>query len=138
MGHRQLRAYITRHWNLAAVQTKFIAAQGYWLIEPVASPVIEFDRCFFDGGVLRRGRAYFASDLRFRPERPGSDFVRWGDRVLSRIKNTLQRAPELPSGIYVSDAALEWIRESLAVTDGGAISVRKPPATETGCPPERH
>ena len=95
MGHRQLGAYIARDSDLAAVQTKFIAAQGYWLIEPAASPVIEFDRCFFDGYVLRRGRAYFASDLRFRRELPGSDFVRWGDRVLSRIKNALQHAPEL-------------------------------------------
>ena len=128
MGRRQLRAYIARESELAAVQTRFIAAQGYWLIEPTVSPVIEFDRCFFDGSVLRRGRAYFASDLRFRPELPDPDFVRWGDRVLSRIKKVLQRTPELASWIYVSAAALEWTRDNHAVMDGGATSIRKPSA----------
>jgi hypothetical protein len=128
MGHRPLRAYIARESGLAAVQTRFIGAQGYWLIDATVSPVIEFDRCFFDGSVLRRGRAYFASDLRFRPELPDPDFVRWGDRALSRIKKALQRAPDLPPWIYVSAAAEQWIRDNHAVIDGGAISVRKPPA----------
>ena len=128
MGHRQFRAYIARESALPAVQTKFIAAQGYWLIDAAVSPVIEFDRCFFDGHVLRRGRAYFATDLRFRPELPDPDFVKWGDRIMSRIKKTLLRAPEVPSSIYVSAAALEWIRHNHAVTDGGALSIRKPPA----------
>jgi hypothetical protein len=127
MGRRQLGAYIARESEMGAVQTRFIAAQGYWLIESTVSPVLEFDRCFFDGSVLRRGRAYFGSDLRFRPELPDPGFVKWGDRVLSRIKKVLQRTPELPSWIYVSAAALAWIRDNHAVIDGGATSVRKLP-----------
>jgi hypothetical protein len=50
---------------------------------------------------------------------------------LSWIKKVLQRTPELPSRIYVSAAALEWIRDNHAVIDGGATSVRKPPAEMT-------
>jgi hypothetical protein len=48
-----------------------------------------------------------------------------------RIKKVLQRTPELPSRIYLSAAALEWIRDNHAVTDGGATSARKPPAAMT-------
>jgi hypothetical protein len=109
MGHRQLRAYIARRADLNAIKTRFVSTQGYWVIDSPSSPVIEFDRCFFDGNVLRRGRAYFASDLRFRPELPSQDFVRWGDRVLARIKRTLQRAPEIATWIYASPDALRWI-----------------------------
>ena len=93
MGRRQFRACIVREAELAEARTGFIAAQGYWLIEPMVSPVIEFGRCFSDGTVLRLGRAYFASDLRFRPELPDPEFVRWGNRVLSRIRKQLHRAP---------------------------------------------
>lgn len=45
---------------------------------------------------------------------------------MSRIKKVLQRTPELPSRIYLSAAALEWIRDNHAVIDGGATSVCKP------------
>jgi hypothetical protein len=124
MGRRPLGAYIVRRSDLGAVKTRFVSTQGYWLIESADSPVIEFDRCFFDGNVLRRGRAYFASDLRFRPEPPRPDFVKWGDRVLARIKKVLTRAPELPPRIYVSADALQWIREQSASASGGALEFR--------------
>jgi hypothetical protein len=122
MGRRPLDAYLVRRGDLGAVKTWFVSTQGYWLIKATDSPVIEFDRCFFDGNVLRRGRAYFASYLRFRPELPNPDFVKWGDRVLARIKNVLTRAPELtPPRIYVSAGALQWIREQGASASGGVL-----------------
>lgn len=75
---------------------------------------------FFDGNVLKRGRAYFASDLRFRPELASPDFMRWADRVLTRIKKLLTREPEIaPSWIYLSASALQWIRDQDTSADGG-------------------
>ena len=109
MGRRQLRAYITRPSDLRDVKTRFIKQQGYWLIDSLDSPVIEFDRCFFDGQVLRPGRAYFASDLRFRASLPSRDFVKWGDRVMARIRTLLKRAPNIGRNIYASADALRWI-----------------------------
>jgi hypothetical protein len=117
MGRRQLRACIVRRADLSAVKTRLVARQGYWVIDSLSSPVIEFDRCFFDGSVLRPGRAYFASDLRFRPELPSPDFVKWGDRVLARIKRTLRRAPGIANWIYVSADALQWIERRHASGD---------------------
>ena len=117
MGRRPLRAYMVRRADLSAVNTRFVPGQGYWVIDDLSSPVIEFSRCFFDDTVLRLGRAYFATDLRFRPELASPDFVKWGDRVLARIKKTLRRAPGIANWIYVSTDALQWIEEHHAAED---------------------
>jgi hypothetical protein len=117
MGHRPLGAYIVRGTQLGEVKNRFVDAEGYWVIDSLSSPVIEFSRCFFDGHLLRRGRAYFATDSRFRFELPGDDFVAWGDRVLRRIKDTLQRVPEISTSAYVSSDARRWIEEHHATAD---------------------
>jgi hypothetical protein len=109
MGKRQLRAYIVRDSDRGLVKTRFIEQQGYWVIDSLGSPVVELDRCYFDGTLLRRGRAYFASDLRFRPQMPGPDLVKWGDRVLARVRKLLIRSPSIAKYIYASEDALRWI-----------------------------
>ena len=85
-GGFPLHAYVARREDLGNVTMRHVPAQGYWLIDSTRSPVIELDRCFFDGSVLKRGRMYFATDLRFLPELPDPDFVKWGDRVLNRLR----------------------------------------------------
>ena len=116
---------IVRRHELATVSTRFIKTQGYWHIEETRSPVIEFTPCLFTGSGLTRGRAYFASDLRFRPELPSPDFVRWGDRVLNRIRKRLTRWPEFAAPwLYFGAEALQWIQDSGASSDGGATSFK--------------
>jgi hypothetical protein len=125
MSQRQISTavYIVRRGDLDTVKTRFVSAQDYWLIASTESPVIEFSPGFFDGNRLGRGRAYFASDLRFRPELPSPDFVNWGDRVHARIKKMLTRVPEIaPPWIYLSANALQWIREHSASSSGGALA----------------
>jgi hypothetical protein len=123
MGHRQLGAYIARSSDLSAIRTRFIPGQGYWLIDSSTSPVVEFSRWYFDGNVLRAGRAYFATDLRFRPSLPDPGFVKWGDRVLNAIRRSLLRSPSIASFMYASSAALEWIETSRAT---GSVGLRTP------------
>jgi hypothetical protein len=60
--------FIVQRKDIASVSTRFIKIQGYWLIEGTESPVIEFSPGVFSGTRMTRGRAYFASDLRLRPE----------------------------------------------------------------------
>ena len=117
MGRRPLGAYIARSSELGEVKTKFVETQGYWLIDSLSSPVIEFSPCYFDGNVLRRGRTYFATDSKFRAELPGEDFVTWGDRVLGRIKSALLRVPEISAEAYLSADARQWIEQNHAVGD---------------------
>jgi hypothetical protein len=54
-----------------------------------------------------------------------------GDHALSRIKRALLHVDELAVRIYVSAAAQGRIRDNHAVTDDGAISIRRPPAVTT-------
>ena len=125
-GHRSASGYVVRRSNLDAVSMRFVTEQGYWLIEPTHSPVIEFSPGHFDGTVLTRGRAYFATNPRFRPEPPSPDFVKWGDRVLGRIKMVLTPAPDIAPLMYISANALQWIREEDAEDTGGAVQFQVP------------
>jgi hypothetical protein len=119
--------YITQRQDLPAVITRFIKTQDCWLIEGAESPVTEFSPGAFTGRRLTRGRAYIASDLRFRPQLPSPDFVRWGDRVLARIKKELTRYPECgPPWLYFGPSALHWIQSSGAIMTGGAIAFTIP------------
>jgi len=97
---------------------------GYWVIDDAGSSVMEFFTGFFDGIVLRRGRAYFASDLRFRPQLPDPGFVKWGDLVLARIRKLLIRVPEISSFCYFSPAALQWIRQDGIAADKAGLEFR--------------
>ena len=108
-GHRPLGIELVRREDLGKVVMRRLGDQDQWIVKGSESPVVELDRCFFDGMVLRRGRAYFASDLRFRPELPDPDFVKWGDQVLNRIRKLLVRVPELSPHSYFSPSAADWI-----------------------------
>ncbi len=121
-GLAPFKYLIVRRQELLAVSTRFVTTQDYWLIEAARSPVIEFSPCRFTGSTLSRGRAYFASDPRSRPEPPNLDFVRWGDKVLTRIKKQLTRRPEFAPWLYFGASALQWIQDSGATMTGGATS----------------
>lgn len=75
MGQVMLRAYVTRSDFASSIRFHEVPEQGYCIITP-GSPVIEVDRCFFDGRVLRRGRLYFLTA-------PAVDnsFRNWADSV---------------------------------------------------------
>lgn len=123
VGPPRLTYFIVQRQELPAVSTRFVETQNYWLIEDTKSPVIEFSSSIFTGSKLTRGRAYFASDPRFRPELPSPDFARWGDRVLTRIKKKLSRCPELaPPWLYFGASAMQWIQDSGAILTAGATS----------------
>ena len=55
-GQPWLFYHLVRPEHLGAVVLGHVPAQGYWTVDVLNSPVIEFTRCFFDGTILRRGR----------------------------------------------------------------------------------
>ena len=121
---RMRTCFIVQRKDVAAVSTRLVNAHGYWLIQGAESPVIEFSPGVFSGTSLTRGRAYFASDLRLRPELPSSEFIGWGDKVLSRIKRKLTRHPEFaPPWVYFGAAALQSMQNSGATMTPSAIAL---------------
>ena len=124
MGRIGLRVYAVRPEDLHSVKTKWIEQQGHWIIDQFDSPVLEIDRCYYDGRLIRRGRIYFATDLRFRAALPDQDFVRWGTAVLSRVRRRLLLDRHLHSFAYVSEAVIEWLHAHGGRFEGDVVTTR--------------
>ncbi len=112
MGKERLRVCVTQPKYLSQIQFRHIPQQGHFIIEP-GSPVLEFDRSYFDGHRIRKGRMYFYTGPDFDP-----DFMSWGDRVLRAVRKALVRKPEL-GGEYFGPATLEWIATHKATVHPG-------------------
>jgi hypothetical protein len=108
MGKVGLRVYVTEVHFGPWVRFRHIPQQGHFLVDH-GSPVIEFDRSYFDGHVLRRGRLYFYTGI----DHP-SGFSEWADKVLRSVRRTLTR--DTTTGPhYYGPHAKRWIERSHAV-----------------------
>jgi hypothetical protein len=114
-GEDWLHLFLVRPDDVLHVVSQHVPAQGYWAVDSLLSPVIEFQRCFFDGGQLRRGRAYFnetfydsSKALVQKPEA----FTNWARSVLSVIRKNLNRQ----GGDYLGSEAKRWL-----AGDGGSL-----------------
>ncbi|MFH1921036.1 MAG: hypothetical protein ABIP48_14295 [Planctomycetota bacterium] len=100
--------FLVRESDLAQVVTRHVPAQGYWTVDVLRSPVVEFNSCFFDGTILRRGRVYyvdgFYGDNDEWIEKP-EDFRLWAKVVLKATKKCLKRH----GSDYIGPAAAEWL-----------------------------
>jgi hypothetical protein len=124
MGKVALRVYLVRPKDRELVQTRWIEQQRHWIIDQFGSPIVEFDRPFFDGVAFRPGRAYFASGGKFGHAGRSTEFVRWGNRILASIRKSIIRTPQISSfAMYASPQALEWINQP--DVSGGELGFRR-------------
>jgi hypothetical protein len=78
--------YLVRGEDLERVRLREIPSPGYWAVDEVRSPVIEFDGGFFDHSKILRGRLYFTTsyyDLADQHVVKEPGFVQWADRILA-------------------------------------------------------
>ena len=110
-GQPWLFLHLVRPEDLQSVVTRHVPAQGYWTIDVLRSPVIELNRCFFDGKILRRGRLYYvdgfynASD---EWQEKSDSFKRWAKTVLAKVKKGLKKH-EMD---YIGTGAETWLASS--------------------------
>lgn len=80
--------------DLERVVMRHVPAQGYWTVDVIKSPVVEFNRCFTRGRLLRRGRLYYVDRYY------GSDdalldkseaFRKWAKSLLATTKKSLKK-----------------------------------------------
>ncbi len=115
-GQPWLFFYLVRPEELPDVVTRHVPAQNYWTIDVIRSPVIELNRSFFDGQILRRGRLYYTDSfydehdaLAYKSE----PFRAWAKSVVARVKRTLKRqggdyvGPIAEALVAVGEARLE-------------------------------
>ena len=106
MGKERLTVFLVRTQDLGAISVRQVKEQRYWTIDELRSPVIEFQRCFFDGQLLRRGRLYYVTgyygDNGAWIAKPAS-FIEWASGMLRATRKALQRVADL--GAYLGDEA---------------------------------
>lgn len=125
MGSVDLRAYLCRPDDLPQVALRYVSNQEHFVVEP-GSPVIEVDRCFFDGKFLHRGRLYFytASDT-------PADFTRWALRVFRAVRKSLIGEEAFGGYYYFGQAARRWVKESDAhLVSGGLAMMASTPTSK--------
>lgn len=103
-----LHLFLVRPDDLEQVVVQHVPAQGYWTVDPLTSPVVEFQRCFFDGKVLRRGRVYVVENYYdsngVLVQKP-VPFKEWARAVLGVVRRKLHRqGPD-----YIGADAKRWV-----------------------------
>ena len=105
------RIYVSREEYADEITCRYVPEQEHLVIEP-GSPVIEFDRCVFNGQLLMTGRLYFYTGDDVDP-----GFTKWADRVLRSVRKVLTRSPSF-AGAYFGPAAMEWTEAVRAKSAG--------------------
>jgi hypothetical protein len=118
MGKSPLTVYLSLPKHGKDIVCKQVQNQGYWTVDDLRSPVLEFSRCYFDGVVLRRGRffyqtGYYGDDDNW-VDKPES-FIKWAEKIFRLLKKLLKK----PSGqdYYFGEQALKWIETGAIKAD---------------------
>lgn len=94
MGEERLRICLTRPEDVDKIVLKHIEKQGYSIIDDIRSPVIQFSRCYYKDGLLRRGRFYFISGY-YNDDREfylkEDSFIKWADMILKLTRKVLTK-----------------------------------------------
>jgi hypothetical protein len=108
--HRWLFYYLVRKDDYASILMRNVPEQNYWVIDNLRSPVIEFNSCFYDGSILRRGRLYYIEsyygiddELVAKPE----PFRKWAKSVLSLTKKNLEKF----NNDYIGEKTKHWVKQ---------------------------
>jgi hypothetical protein len=108
-GQPWLFYYLVRERDLVDVVTRHIPAQGYWTVDVLRSPVVEFNSCYFDRKILRRGRLYyldgFYGENEAWVEKPEA-FRLWAKAVRKFAWKSLTKH----DADYIGRDALAWLR----------------------------
>lgn len=112
MGESWLIIYLTLPNQAKNIVCEKVPSQGYWTIDSLRSPVVEFSRCYFNGKVLREGRLFYDSgyydDSGTWVEKP-KDFLEWADKLFRITKKVLKKIPNKQE--YAGQDALAWLEK---------------------------
>lgn len=104
-GHDNLRVYLGRRDESSKIIVK--ATDEYRYIDSALSPVVEFDRPYFDGSLIRAGRMWYSTGAWIQgswlPASP--EFMAWADSWLRWIR---RRYRKLDSVTWVGPHAAAW------------------------------
>jgi hypothetical protein len=100
--------YLARLQDLDRILMREVPAQGYWSIDEEHSPVVQFDRSFFDQIFLGDGRIYWV-DGYYEPDgswtMKSAEFRAWA----AKVRSTVKRCLKLHDGKLVGPDTLLWL-----------------------------
>jgi hypothetical protein len=103
---KQWLLYLVRSADLNNILIKEVVAQGYWVIDNLFSPVVELDRCHYNGMVLKRGRLYYVDGF-YNPEglwiEKPANFKAWAKHLFTAARKSLVYDKKL--GAYIGPEA---------------------------------
>lgn len=102
---------LARPSDVASLALRHVEGPEYWTVDIRTAPVLEFSRPFYDGTIIRRGRIYFVSsyfDGNGVPILKDEAFVKWGKRVIRRVRGVLSRQ----GSFYIGPEARELLDAS--------------------------
>lgn len=106
-GRRWLSFCLARPEDLKSVVMRHVPAHGYWALDELRSPLIEFGACYFDERILRRGRMYYIEKY-YGPDntqvKKPDAFLAWAKAIFAASRKYLKRL----DADYAGDEALEW------------------------------
>lgn len=100
--------YLVRPEDVNSVVMRNVPTQDYWTVDVVKSPVVEFNKSFFDGKILRRGRVYYTDsyyDANGGLQSKGDEFIAWAKKMLNVTKRNLQKV----NTNYIGLDAKAWL-----------------------------
>lgn len=99
--------HLVRPEDLDGVNLRHVPAQGYWTVDVLTSPVVEFNGCFFDGAILRRGRVYYVDgfyDANQQWKMKSTGFRDWAKAALGGTRKALKKH----QSDYIGTGAEAW------------------------------
>ena len=115
-GKTWLFFYLVRASDLTDVEMCHVPEQGYWSIDVIKSPVVQFNRCFLDDKILRRGRVYYVEKFYGNDNEivsKSESFRNWAKTIQKVTKSNLKKyGPD-----YIGKGAEVWL-----TTSGGVLA----------------
>lgn len=107
-GERWVSFFLARPEDTKDVVVKHVPQQGYWALDFLQSPVIEYGRCGCDGKQLYRTRMYYVDgywgpDSMWHVQPEG--FQKWAKSVFSTTKRMLKKR----GSDYIGPHAQKWV-----------------------------
>jgi len=112
MGESWLTIYLAPQSQLENIVCEKVPSKGYWTIDSLRSPVVEFSRCYFNGRILKEGRLFY--DTGYYDESgkwvdKSEDFLKWAERLFRITKKILNKSPD--NQAYIGPNALIWLKK---------------------------
>jgi hypothetical protein len=107
MGKDRLKIHLVEQGNLSEVRFQEVPAREFRVVDVIRSPVVEFVRCYYVGGQLRRGRLYVATAFYEGSSliRKHKSFVEWASSLIAGARNALIK--DRKSFFYFGKEALQ-------------------------------